>query len=193
MPEKLRILLVDDNEEFCKSVTDILELKDYEVVSAYDGFKALEKVKEDGFGLVLMDVKMTGMDGVQTFKKVREIAPMLPVIMVTAYAVDNLIREALREGAFGSLRKPLDFDKVFELFSIRHSLLLEIISLRRHPVLTSHFRLNFPGLIYFSKLLNIGLLKFLQCLLAFFALRSFNRFVQVLCSWCNPAPVDSPC
>jgi len=114
MPE-LKILVVDDNEEFCQNVKDIMELKDYAVATAYDGFKAVELVKQDGFDLVLMDVKMPKMDGVATFKKIREIAPDIPVIMVTAYAVEELIREALRGGAFGSLRKPLDFDKLFEL------------------------------------------------------------------------------
>ncbi len=115
MPGKLRILVVDDNEEFCQNVTDILELRDYEVVSAYDGFKGLEAVKENGFDMVLMDIKMPVMDGVETYRKVKEIAPAMPVIMVTAYAVEDLIREALREGAFGALKKPLDFDKLFKL------------------------------------------------------------------------------
>lgn len=115
VPKRSRILVVDDNEEFCRNMTDILELKDYEVVTAYDGFKALELVKQNGFDLVLMDVKMPVMDGVETFKKVKKIAPDTPVIMVTAFAVEDLIREALREGAFGSLKKPLDFDEIFEL------------------------------------------------------------------------------
>ena len=114
MPE-FKILVVDDNEEFCQNVKDILEMRDYAVATAYDGFKAVELVKQDGFDLVLMDVKMPKMDGVATFKRIQEIAPDTPVIMVTAYAVEELIREALREGAFGSLRKPLDFDKLFEL------------------------------------------------------------------------------
>jgi len=114
MPE-LKILVVDDNEEFCQNVKDILELEDYAVATAYDGLKALDLVKQDGFDLVLMDVKMPKMDGVETFKKMKEIVPDIPVIMVTAYAVEGLIREALREGAFGALKKPLDFDKLFEL------------------------------------------------------------------------------
>jgi len=116
----IKVLVVDDNKEFCRNVEDILELKDYEVATAYDGFKALELVKGNGFDLVLMDVKMPVMDGVETFKKIKEIAPKTPVIMVTAYAVEDLIREALREGAFGSLRKPLDFDRLFEL--IEHAI-----------------------------------------------------------------------
>lgn len=115
VPEKSRILVVDDNEEFCRNVKDIVELKGYTVATAYDGFKALELVKQNGFDLVLMDIRMPVIDGVETFKKVKKIAPDTPVIMVTAFAVEDLIREALREGAFGSLKKPLDFDKLFKL------------------------------------------------------------------------------
>ena len=115
MSEILKILVVDDDKEFSRNVRDILKLKDHEVATAYDGFKALELVKENGFDLVLMDVRMPGMDGVEAFKKIKETSPDTPVIMVTAYAVEDLIREALQEGAFGCLRKPLDFDKLFEL------------------------------------------------------------------------------
>jgi two-component system response regulator HydG len=115
VPAKLKILVVDDNEDFCQNVTDILELRDYEVATASNGFKALEMVEQNGFDLVLMDIKMPGMDGVETFKKSKEIAPTTPVIMITAYAVEDLIKEALREGAFGALRKPLDFDRLFKL------------------------------------------------------------------------------
>jgi DNA-binding NtrC family response regulator len=115
MSERLRVLVVDDNEEFCMNVTDILELKGYEVVSAYDGFKSLEAVKENDFNLVLMDVKMPVMDGVEAYKKIKEIAADTPVIMVTAFAVEDLIREALQQGAYGSLKKPIDFDQLLEL------------------------------------------------------------------------------
>ena len=115
MSEKLKILVVDDNEEFCQNIKDILELNDYEVVTAYDGFKGLKLVKENGFDLVLMDVKMPVMNGVETYKKIKEVAANTPVIMVTAYTVEDLIKEALQNGAYGSLRKPLDFDELFDL------------------------------------------------------------------------------
>jgi len=115
MTEKFKILVVDDNEEFCRNVVDILELKGYQAAAAYDGLKALELVKQNGFDLVLMDVKMPVMDGVEVFKKIKEVEPDISVIMITAYAVEDLIREALREGAFGYLKKPLDFDRLFEL------------------------------------------------------------------------------
>lgn len=115
MSQKTNILVVDDNEEFCQNVADILELEDYVITTAYDGFKAIELVKQNGFDLILMDVRMPEMDGVETFKKIKELMPLIPVIMVTAYAVEDLVREALREGAFGFLPKPLDFDKLLVL------------------------------------------------------------------------------
>lgn len=115
MSDKLKVLVVDDNEEFCQNVKDILEMKDYAVSTAYDGFQALKLVEEDSFDVVLMDVKMPVMDGLETLRKLKTIAPQVAVIMVTAFAVEDLLREALREGAFGSLKKPLDFDRLFQL------------------------------------------------------------------------------
>jgi len=113
--QKARILVVDDNEEFCQNVRDVVELQGYEVLTAYGGFQALELVRQNGLDLVLLDVRMPVMNGVATFKKIKKIAPQTPVIMVTAYAVEQLVRGALRQGAFGFLRKPLDFESLFSL------------------------------------------------------------------------------
>jgi len=84
--EKSRILIVDDNEEFCRNLTDILEMKGHEVVTALNGFKALQLLKKGGYKAVLMDIKMPQMDGVRTLKNVHQVAPDTPVIMVTAHA-----------------------------------------------------------------------------------------------------------
>ena len=108
----LKVLVVDDNEEFCQNVKDIMELEGHKVLTAYDGLKAVELVKKEKPDLVLMDVKLPRMDGVTAFRKIKEIAPETPVIMMTAYAVEELVRDALREGAFGSLKKPLELDRL---------------------------------------------------------------------------------
>lgn len=119
MPEKLKILVVDDDEEFCQNVRDILvELKNYQVVTAYDGFRALQLVKQNGFDLVLMDVMMPEIDAVETFKKIKEITPDISVVMVAAYVREKFIREAARKGAFGCLKKRLDFDRIFSSLRI---------------------------------------------------------------------------
>jgi CheY-like chemotaxis protein len=112
--EPLKVLVVDDNEEFCGNVVDILELKDYKVVTANSGLEAIELVRKGHYDLVLMDVRMPGLDGSATFREIKEITPETPVVMVTAFAVEET-DEALREGAVGALRKPLDFDRLFEL------------------------------------------------------------------------------
>ena len=116
MSKKLKILVVDDNEEFCQNVRDIVELRSYEVSIAYDGYQALEMVENNGFDVALMDVRMPVMDGVTTFRKIKQIAPQIPVVMVTAYAMEQLVGEVLREGAFGFLKKPLDFERLFGIF-----------------------------------------------------------------------------
>ena len=120
MNGKDRILVVDDNMEFCTNITDILELKGYEVMVVHDGLKALEAVKEDSFGVVLLDIMMPMMDGVETHRKLREIAPEVRVIMVTAYAVEDLVKKALREEAFGAFYKPIDFEKLFSSIELAH-------------------------------------------------------------------------
>lgn len=113
MKTNKKILVVDDNAEFCENVSDLLELEGYETAKAFDGFEALEATKDDRFDLVLMDVKMPGMDGVETFLKIREISSEIPVILLTAYAVEDRIRMALRKGVFGAFQKPVDFEKLF--------------------------------------------------------------------------------
>jgi len=118
MSNEKKILIVDDNKELCANLSDILEMEKYEVFTAYDGFQALEKTKKESFDLVLMDIKMPAMNGVETFKKLKNIEPKTPVIMMTAFAMDELVKDALREGAFGCIRKPIDFDKLFNLIEM---------------------------------------------------------------------------
>ncbi|MCP4701591.1 MAG: response regulator [Gammaproteobacteria bacterium] len=110
-----KILVVDDNLDFCENLIDILELREYEVRAVHDGLQALEAVTEEHFDLVLMDIKMPAMNGVDAFKRIKEIDPLLPVIMMSAYALEELISEALREGAFSIIHKPFDFDKLFRI------------------------------------------------------------------------------
>ena len=109
-----KILIVDDDKEFCASMADILEAKGYAVESENSGEAAVDKVKEKSFDVILMDIKMPVMNGVEAFKQIKEISPKTAVIMITAYSLEDLIKEALQEGVFGVLRKPIDIDKLIE-------------------------------------------------------------------------------
>ncbi len=107
---KGRILLVDDNVDFLDSTKDVVEEEGFEVVTATSGEEAVRLVRWQDFDLVLMDIKMPGMHGVESFIEMKKHDPDIKVIMCTAYIVETLIREALEEGAFAVLNKPFEMD-----------------------------------------------------------------------------------
>ena len=109
------ILIVDDNEDFCENMKDIVELEGHEVLTATSGRQAIEAVRNVGVKLVLMDVRMPVMDGVTAFEEMKKVVPGLPVVMLTAYTVEEYVREALRQGAFGFLKKPPEFQQLFDV------------------------------------------------------------------------------
>jgi len=77
--------------------------------------EAIERVKERPFDIVLMDIKLPVMTGVDAYRRIKEIRPEAGVMMMTAYAVEDLIEESLQEGAYGIVYKPLDIEKVVAL------------------------------------------------------------------------------
>ncbi len=116
MEVKTRILIVDDNISLAKTLSLILSQKGFDAVTAYSGAEALEQVSiNQDFDVVLMDVKMPVMNGVETFKKMKEKIPNATVIMMTAYAVEDLIQEAIQEGAYGVIHKPIDIEDSIRL------------------------------------------------------------------------------
>ena len=115
MGDKASILIVDDDDGMCETLSDIMEDKGYRVHVAMDGYRAIEQVREVTFDVILMDIRMPGMNGVDTFRMVKSIQPDAAVVMMTAYAVEDLIMEALREGAYTVLYKPLDLERMINL------------------------------------------------------------------------------
>jgi len=109
------VLIVDDNTELCETLADILEMAGFDVESAKGGEEGIKRVKERFFDVVLMDIKLPGMNGVEAFKGIKKISPKTRAIMMTAYAVEELIKEALNECAFTVLYKPFEMDKLLDL------------------------------------------------------------------------------
>ena len=93
----MRVLIVDDERSLLLTLVANLELEGFEVVAASDGARALELVREQRFDLLLTDVRMPGMNGVDLFRQIRRVCPQMPVILMTAYAVETLIDEAIQE------------------------------------------------------------------------------------------------
>lgn len=111
--KEIRILIVDDKKSMTSSMSRVLNRMGYEVETASSGREAIEIAKgPKKFDIVFLDIKMPVMNGVETYKNLKTIIPDAAVIMMTAYAVEDLIQEALEEGAFGVIYKPLDLEKV---------------------------------------------------------------------------------
>lgn len=115
MSEMGSVLIVDDNESMCKTLSFILNRRGYATTTAHDGPDAIRLTEETPFDLTLMDIRMPLMNGVEAFKKINGLRPGAAVVMMTAYSVEELVQEALKEGAFGIIYKPLDIDKVISL------------------------------------------------------------------------------
>jgi len=103
-----RVLVVDDEPDFIELLREFLTVKGYEVIAASNGEEALRKVKEDRPHLILLDVRMPKMNGLEVLKQVREIDHEVGVIMVTAVNEEETGRQALKLGAFDYITKPLD-------------------------------------------------------------------------------------
>lgn len=103
-----KILLVDDNADFMDNMKDLLEDEGYQVVTAACGEEAVALVESDFFALVLMDIRMPGMNGVESFLKMKAYNPGVRVILLTAYALNDLIQAAQDSGVLTVLKKPLD-------------------------------------------------------------------------------------
>jgi two-component system response regulator HydG len=114
---QLRLLIVDDDLRMTRTLSDILSLSGYSVVEASSGEEALAKISAQAFDCVLTDVRMPGMNGVEFHRQLRQSQPGLPVVLMTAYAADEIIRQGLEEGVVGVLDKPLDITSLLGFFT----------------------------------------------------------------------------
>ncbi|MFO7987756.1 MAG: sigma-54 dependent transcriptional regulator [Desulfatiglandaceae bacterium] len=112
MTKKPRILVVDDEAPMRESLNDWLKEDGYEVGLAASGQEAIDMVQKGIWEVTLLDLKMPGMDGLETLRKVKEISPETEIIMMTAYATIDTAVQAMKEGAFDYLVKPFDPDEI---------------------------------------------------------------------------------
>jgi two-component system response regulator HydG len=126
MSEKPRILVVDDEESHRIMLRAVLKEEGYEVAEAADGLEALRAVEQEPFDLILLDIRMATMDGIEALTEIRKKSPLVPVLIMTAYASVKTAVMALKAGAFDYLTKPLDVEelkilveKALELYHLR--------------------------------------------------------------------------
>jgi DNA-binding response OmpR family regulator len=109
------ILIVDDEKNIRLTLSQALETLGAVIDTAANGEEALTKLKEKEFGLILLDIRMPGMDGMEVLHRVREIRPDIRVIMITAYGTVEAAVEAMKLGAVDFLQKPFDPEEIREL------------------------------------------------------------------------------
>ncbi len=107
--DQSKILVVDDEPAVCELLKEFLEARGYGVTTASFGAEALIAVQDERPHLVLLDILMPGMDGLEVLPRIHERNPAVPVIMLTAVGDEGIAREALRRGAFEYITKPVDF------------------------------------------------------------------------------------
>ena len=112
---KPKILVVDDQRGIRMTLSAIMEHQGYDVTEVEDGYQAIEAVTNTAFDLVFLDIKMPGINGVQSFREIKKISPESTVVMMTGFSVEDLVREALDEGACTVIYKPFQVEKVLSL------------------------------------------------------------------------------
>jgi CheY-like chemotaxis protein len=126
MPDTQRILVVDDEAPLLMTLVANLELEGFDVMEAKNAAQALEILERHRFDVVLSDIRMPGMNGVDLCRTIHSRYPDLPVILMTAFTAEGLIREAVNEGALMVIPKP---------FAIEHLVRLLYSAMRRPVVL----------------------------------------------------------
>jgi DNA-binding NtrC family response regulator len=117
MNDKPAILVVDDNQDLLNTFAMILKRRGFTVQTAANGASAIDKFKEQKFDVTLMDIVMPEMNGVDASRKMKEINPEAPIILMTAYSDEELLQTARKQGVNQIIHKPIRIDQLIELIT----------------------------------------------------------------------------
>ena len=110
-----KILVVDDERDMCRMISSILKEEGYKKVDkAYDGGQAIRKIKAKGYNLMILDYKLPDINGINVLKEVRQIAPSLKVVMISAYGSPPVKSMAKKLGVYRFLDKPFDLNRLIK-------------------------------------------------------------------------------
>ena len=117
MNDKPTILVVDDNQDLLNTFAMILKRRGFSVQTAEDGVAAIDKFKHQNFDVTLMDIVMPEMNGVDASRKIKEINPEAPIILMTAYSDEDLLQTAREEGVRQIIHKPIRIDQLIQIIT----------------------------------------------------------------------------
>ncbi len=112
--KKIKILLIDDEEEFASTLAERLELRGYIAKISKDGESGISLLTHDSFDIVILDLMMPGLNGLDTLKQIKEINKHLPVILLTGHGSTQDGTKGISIGAFDFLIKPLDIKELIK-------------------------------------------------------------------------------
>jgi DNA-binding NtrC family response regulator len=104
----MNVLIIDDEERFLKTTKALLEKEGYEVITSSDGWQGVAALKAKSIDVVVLDVKMPGIDGIEVLRRIKAAFPLVEVVMLTGHATMETAIEGLKLGAFDYLSKPCD-------------------------------------------------------------------------------------
>jgi DNA-binding NtrC family response regulator len=111
---KIRVLLVDDEKEFTDVLAERLETRDFEVTKGFSGDEALGLLKDKHIDVVVLDVLMPGKDGIATLREMKQMKPIVEIIMLTGHSTVETAVEGMKLGAFDYLMKPAETKDLIE-------------------------------------------------------------------------------
>ena len=111
---KTRVLIVDDEKEFLDALSERLVIRDYDVTVSTSGADAIDKVTHYNYDVVILDVRMPGMDGVEVLAEIKNLKPLTEVIMLTGHATVDTAIEGMKRGAYDYLMKPCETGDLIE-------------------------------------------------------------------------------
>lgn len=115
-----KILIIDDEKSIRKTLREILEFEKFKVDDTEDGMSGLEFLKKNSYNIVLCDIKMPKMDGMEVLEKIQKITPDTPVVMISGHGNIETAVEAIKKGAYDFIQKPLDLNRI--LVTIRNAM-----------------------------------------------------------------------
>ena len=153
----MKILIIDDEKAICNTLKEILQYEKYDVDIANDGEEGVKKAKAELYDLVLCDIKMPRMDGLEVLALLQQINPEMPVVMISGHGTIETAVDAIRKGAYDYISKPPDLNRL--LITVRNaldrsSLITETKTLRRKIFKTREMIGESPSIIKIKEMIE---------------------------------------
>lgn len=122
---EIRVLLVDDEKDFVETLAERLEMRGFEVKTAFSGDECLDLILKHEFDVIVLDVLMPGKDGIETLREIKSLKPLIHVIMLTGHATVETAIEGMKLGAYDYLIKPTETADLVDKITKAHNLKAE--------------------------------------------------------------------